>query len=261
MGERVILTLDVEEFDVPLEYGQALAPDTQLAVGREGLASVLDLLAEFDIRTTCFTTANFALHSPAQMQRLAQGHEIASHGYWHSQFDVADLAQSRHVLRELSGQEVLGFRMARMAAVEHAAIAQAGYLYNSSDNPIWLPGRYNHFRQPRLLYWSGPLLNIPVTASPVLRVPLFWLAVKNFPWWFLKLTSRRTLGHDGIINLYFHPWEFAELGAYRLPWIIRRRHGAAMRERLRRYLGWLQQRATFITMGEYAQELRARRRI
>ncbi len=80
------------------------------------------------------------------------GHEIASHGFYHSSFETADLRKSKEALEELTGQPVNGFRMARMMPVEEEEIHKAGYLYNSSLNPTCIPGRYNHLGQTPHLF-------------------------------------------------------------------------------------------------------------
>ncbi len=256
MTERVILTFDVEEFDIPCEYGQPVPPDVQLEVGSRGLEAVRALLERCGITATLFTTAHFAQHQAQTIRYLASRHEIASHGFWHSRFAPADLAASRAVLRQISGQEVIGFRMARMAPVDTTAIAAAGYLYNSSENPIWLPGRYNNWGKPRRPYLVGDLVNIPVSASPGWRVPLFWLGVKNFPMGLIRREAGRTLAHDGAVNFYFHPWEFTDLSAYRLPWYVRRHSGQGMMDRVESLVHWLRRRAEFVTFATYLQTIR-----
>ena len=95
MIKRILLSFDVEEFDAPQEYGQRLSDETQLETSLNGLESILKLLKKLDIRATFFTTANFALHYPALMHAVARNHEIASHGFYHSSFEVSDLYKSK----------------------------------------------------------------------------------------------------------------------------------------------------------------------
>jgi hypothetical protein len=247
--KQIFLSFDIEEFDVPLEYGRSIDESEQFRVSALGLDAVLDLLDRLDIRATFFITAHFAQHHPAAIARIAQTHEIASHGFYHSQFDVADLAKSRQVLQRLSGQSVLGFRMARLQPVEDGAIAQAGYRYNSSLNPTWLPGRYNHLAKPRKPTWSGPVLNVPVSVTPLIRFPLFWLSFKNLPLGLYKILSAWNLIYDRQLNLYFHPWEFAPIEGYGLPGYISRHGGTNMVRRLEKYLIWLNKKGTFATFN------------
>jgi hypothetical protein len=247
--KQIFLSFDIEEFDVPLEYGRSIDESEQFRVSALGLDAVLDLLDRLGIRATFFITANFAQHHTEAIARIAQTHEIASHGFYHSQFDVADLAQSRQVLQRLSGQSVLGFRMARLQPVNDGAIAAAGYRYNSSLNPTWLPGRYNHLAKPRKPTWSGQVLNIPVSVTPLIRFPLFWLSFKNLPLGLYKILSAWNLGCDRTLNLYFHPWEFAPIQDYGLPGYISRHSGPGMVRRLEAYLIWLNKKGVFATFN------------
>jgi hypothetical protein len=61
----------------------------------------------------------------------------------------------------------------------------------------------------------------------------------------------RTLKHDGFLSLYFHPWEFVEINAYRLPWFISRMSGKDMLERLDYAISVLKNEADFITMYDF----------
>jgi len=251
MIKRILLSFDVEEFDAPQEYGQRLSDETQLETSLNGLESILKLLKKLDIRATFFTTANFALHYPALMHAVARNHEIASHGFYHSSFEVSDLYKSKETLESIVQTPVTGFRMARLQKVEDWAIEQAGYAYNSSVNPTYLPGRYNNFFTPRTVYYSSKLLNIPVSVTPLIRFPLFWLSFKNLPLPLYQAASLLTLQTDRYLSLYFHPWEFTNLSAFRLPQYIKRHSGQSMLKRLEQYLTGLKQRATFITYAEF----------
>jgi peptidoglycan/xylan/chitin deacetylase (PgdA/CDA1 family) len=259
MTRLVLLSFDVEEFDIPEEYGQRIPEDAQLRVSAEGLSSVLGLLEGLEVRATFFTTAHFAHHQPELLRRIAARHEVASHGYYHSRFEEADLARSRAELERIAGTPVAGFRMARMARVEPRLLREAGYRYNSSENPIYLPGRYNNFFARRTAYEAEGILNVPVSATPLIRFPLFWLAFKNFPLPLVKAASAVTLRSDAYLNIYYHPWEFSQLGAYRLPWYVKRIDAAVMLDRLGGYLRFLKARARFATFAEFEVWFRERR--
>ncbi|MEB3291810.1 MAG: polysaccharide deacetylase family protein [Synechococcales bacterium] len=258
MRSVILLSFDVEEFDVPLEYGQTIAAQTQCEVSRQGLEAVLALLDRLQIRATFFTTAHFALQYPHLIAAIAQTHEVASHGFYHSSFEVADLAKSKQVLENITGQPVLGYRMARLQPVQDADIVAAGYGYNSSMNPTYLPGRYNNLGKPRSPYYSEGLLNIPVSVTPWIRFPLFWLSFKNLPLWAYQWACWVTLRRDRQINLYFHPWEFTNLHSYPLPGYIRRHSGKPMLRRLAQYLRWAKRQGQFITFSEFHQVTFAR---
>lgn len=251
MTSVVLLSFDAEEFDIPLEYGHPVDDRTQLELGARGLEVVLDLLDRLSVPATFFTTARLALARPELVRRAAQHHEIASHGWRHSSFCEEDLSRSRGALERVSGTPVIGFRRPRMAPTDHGAILRAGYRYNSSENPTWIPGRYNAWRAPRTPYFSGELLNVPASVTPCVRFPLFWLSFKNFPSALIKAASARTLATDGYLSLYFHPWEFVDIRGWALPRHVRRMCGPPLVERLESYIHWLRQRARPITFTEF----------
>lgn len=266
-----LLSFDAEEFDIPLEYGRAISPEDQMRIGAAGTQRVLHLLRELSselqrpIKSTFFFTGALADRHPELVRcALADGHELASHAYDHGRFAPGDLRRSKLAIEAVAGApgSVTGFRMPRMAPCEPALIAAAGYTYNSSDHPTWLPGRYNHFGHPRTIYQhataGGPLVQLPASVSPLIRWPVFWLAFKNQPLWATKLASSACLRVDGYAAYYFHPWEFCDLGAeaadgYGLPRFVRRRDGAALCARLRALVRWLARRATFGTYQELVQ--------
>ena len=252
----IAFTVDVEEFDTALDYGYALSLSEQIAVSTMGLRPLVARMDASGVRGTLFTTAIYALNEPAMIRELANRHEIASHGYYHGSFEPHDLLTSRQALESLIGQPVVGFRKARMGAVADADLVAAGYRYNSSLHPTWLPGRYNHLGEPRLAFERGGLLQIPATVTPQLRIPLFWLSLKNFPFGFYKQLCRQTLQTDGQLNLYVHPWEFTDLSMYnRIPTYIRRYSQERLLDRVEDLFRFLHLQGDFCTMNELADSL------
>lgn len=251
------LSFDVEQLDIAAEHGLDLPADRQFGIGREGLRRVVALLARRHAPATFFVTAEFAERYPDDVAALPPaGHEIASHGLTHGDLRPGDLERSRLILQDVAGTPVLGFRRARLAPTDRAAIARAGYRYDAGENPIWLPGRYNHFfspRRPRVERTpGGDLAVIPASATPLVRFPLFWLAFKNAPMPLVRAASRWCLATDGHLNTYFHPWELCDLSGLGLPWYLRRVDGDALADRLGRYVDWLARRARLATYAELA---------
>lgn len=238
----ILLSFDIEEFDMPFEYKKELAFDEQLAVSTEGTNKILNILKQADIKATFYCTANYAINKPDIIAAIIdQGHEVASHGYYHSDFKPAHLLQSKLKLEELTGKPVIGYRMARMMPVDEAEIAKAGYVYNSSINPTWLPGRYNNFNKPRTWFTYKNVLQLPSSVSPVIRFPLFWLSFHNLPMWLIKQLSTLTHRKDGYLNLYFHPWEFTDLDKpekYGFPGYVTRNTGDAFVQRITGFINW-----------------------
>ncbi|MDQ6763713.1 MAG: polysaccharide deacetylase family protein, partial [Bacteroidota bacterium] len=83
---KILLTFDVEEFDLPLDHGINLPPDEQMAVAKQGLDSLNDILTDKTMPCTLFTTANFARTFPGEISSISADHEIASHTFYHSSF-------------------------------------------------------------------------------------------------------------------------------------------------------------------------------
>ncbi|MDR1405965.1 MAG: polysaccharide deacetylase family protein [Prevotellaceae bacterium] len=240
----IFLSFDIEEFDAPLEYGKPLPPEEQIAVSAQGTRAVLAVLARCSVPATFFCTAHFAQRQPALVRRMAQeGHEIASHGFYHAAFSPEHLKTSKEILETVTGQPVRGFRMARMMPVDAAEIRAAGYRYNASLNPTFIPGRYNHFRAPRLPFMQDGLLQLPASVTPRLRIPLFWLAMHNLPFCLYQTLCRAAAERDKYLNIYFHPWEFTDLHPkekFGLPRYITRHSGQGMLSRLERLTVYLQ---------------------
>jgi len=240
----VLLSFDIEEFDMPFEYGKTIAFADQMAISIAGSGLILDLLQKHNFKATFFSTATFAIHAPQIIERIKnEGHELASHGYYHSKFNDKDLLASKLKLEELFGKEIVGFRMPRMMPVNHQAVAEAGYIYNSSINPTWLPGRYNNLHVSRTFFRIGKVLQLPASVSPF-RIPLFWLSFHNFPSWLYRYLARRAYRKDGYLNLYFHPWEFMDLTAkekYGFPTYVSRNSGQDMFNRMDVFMAWLNQ--------------------
>ncbi|WP_118975597.1 polysaccharide deacetylase family protein [Taibaiella koreensis] len=229
---KILFSIDLEEFDIPGEYGLDLPLQTKLEVSLRGMQALEALMDRYQVRGTLFTTAFWAQHYPDYVRRLSERHEIASHTFYHNRFEAADLARSREVLTAITGKEVTGLRMPLMQEIDTTAVAAAGYTYDSSLHPTWLPGRYNHLKASRTLYAREDLWILPASVTPLLRLPVFWLMLKNMPISLYKLLCRRILIKDGYIVLYVHPWEFTDLSTYPLPSLIKRKDGGKLLSKL-----------------------------
>lgn len=254
----IMLSFDTEEFDVPLEHGVDLPMEEQIRISVVGTHNILDCLKSHQVKATFFCTANFAVHAGEVIRRIIdEGHEIASHGYYHQSFEPKDLKNSKDKLEEITGLTIKGYRQARMMPVPEKEIFKAGYTYNTSLNPTFIPGRYMHLRAPRRYFIKENVLQIPASVTPLFRFPLFWLSYHNLPAGMYRWLCYRTWKHDGYMNTYFHPWEFYELNdrpELKLPFIIRNNSGKEMIKRLSDLIGYFRKKgASFITYGEFAK--------
>lgn len=251
----ICLTFDIEEFDLPIELGYSIALDRQIEISRQGTEAILDLLKKYGIRGTFFVTVNFCRQSPDTVLRIIQeGHELASHGVNHSSFEKSDLIKSKEALERFSGKAVAGFRMPRMKQIAPEDIADAGYKWESSLNPTYIPGRYNNFSRSRTPFREGAILQIPSSVSPIVRFPLFWLSAHVLPLNLFLRIAQWTLRKDKSLVLYFHPWEFYNLKSlteYKLPFLILRRAGRGMCEYLSGIIRFfINHRAQFGTLSD-----------
>lgn len=255
---KILLTFDLEEFDMPEEYKHFINKEQQIALTTEGLSPILELLDKYGLRATFFTTAYYAEQKPEILRQIAEKHEIASHLYYHSVYDNAHILTSKLKLEEITGKEVLGFRMPRLKSMEFETLQKAGYVYDSSMNPTYLPGRYNNlalptraYRDPQTQVWE-----VPVSVAPFTRFPLFWLSFKNLPFAVYAYMCRQALKKRGFLHLYYHPWEFADLKDIKIPTYTKRIDGQAFVDRLERLILNLRGRqGEFVSVLDYVQTL------
>ena len=248
---RIYLSFDVEEYDLPNEFGANLPLERQLAVGKAGFERTLELLDRLSIPATLFTTSRFAEHTSELIKAASTSHEIASHGVRHDTFEAADFQTSRHQLEAITGTHVRGFRMPRLQYVDPALAVAAGYAYDSSENPIRLPGRYDNRHLPRTPRLEDRLLRIPISTTPRMRIPLFWLGFRHLPRPLLRSCLDRTLAADGRLVLFFHPWELLKIErSLPMPLTVRRGGGLHLERKLEAELRRLKDRAEFTPMSE-----------
>lgn len=254
----ILLSFDTEEFDVPREHGVDFSLEEGMKVSVVGTNRILDCLKANGVKATFFCTANFVKCAPDVIQRIMdEGHEVACHGCDHWRPQATDVEISKQVVEQATRRKVYGYRQPRMFPVSDTEIARMGYHYNSSLNPAFIPGRYMHLRAPRTWFMKDGVMQIPASVTPIIRFPLFWLALHNLPEWLYHMMVRRVVNHDGYFVTYFHPWEFYELKEhpeFKMPFIIKNHSGMAMAGRLDRLIKMLKGRGeTFVTFEEFVQ--------
>jgi polysaccharide deacetylase family protein (PEP-CTERM system associated) len=187
---------------------------------------ILEIFAEQGIRATFFTLGWIAERHPALVRRiLAQGHELASHGWSHvrvvnqspEQFRQ-DVIRTRALLEDLGGQAVVGYRAASYSIGADnlwalRVLEETGHRYSSSIYPI-RHDLYGMPDAPRFAFHphgEGGLLEIPVTTVQFGQRKLpcgggGWFRL--LPYALSRAALRRVNRHDGRPCLfYFHPWE------------------------------------------------------
>lgn len=256
MGKKVLLSFDVEEFDLPREHGAEIMVERGAKVSAAGLKKVLRLLKRYGVKATFFVTGNFAEQQPELVQEIvADGHEVGCHGVNHFEPQKTDMVRSKKIVERVAGVKVYGYRQPRMFEVDYRELKRCGYKYDSSVNPALVPGRYNHMNEPRKPYLEQGIIEVPVSVASGLRVPLFWLALHLFPLSIYVRLVRMSMRETGYFATYFHPWEFADLSKEKaVPLYIKFNSGDALVRRLEKVIEALKD-CDFITYEEFIKNV------
>ena len=221
------LTIDVEDYfqvSAMAPYIRRSEWDTRECRVERNVDRILALLDKHGTRATFFTLGWVAERYPQLVKRIvAQGHELASHGYGHerasdlSRVDfLHDVRRAKHLLEDIGGVAVQGYRAPSFSIGEgnlwaFDCLREAGYRYSSSIYPI----KHDHYGMPDAPRFAhevaGGLVEIPVTT---LR-----MSGRNWPssggGYFRLLPYALSRWMIGKVNaddrkpaiFYFHPWE------------------------------------------------------
>lgn len=253
-----LLTIDLEDFHTDELGGTRKESNLSL----QGLKRVLNILEKHNIKATFFVTLPFARKNKQVIKNIIKdGHEIASHGYNHShrykvmnkQESLDYLTRSREELEKLLKIKIRGFRAPQMSCPDYDIISRAGFSYDSSCHPTFLPGYYFNLFMSRKIHKKENLTILPVSVAPFVRLPFSWLWFRFFGLWYTKLCSNLCFLVDESINMYFHPWDFADIYKVRdLWWLIKINSGEKAVKKLNKYISWLKKKKVrFITISNY----------
>ena len=187
------MTVDVEDYfqvsAMEPHVPRAAWETTPLRV-QANVERILGLFAEHGVKATFFTLGWVAERHPQMVRRIvAEGHELASHGWEHIRVNTqqpeafrADVTRTKALLEDLGGVAVNGYRAASYSIGRDNlwaldVLADAGYRYSSSIAPI----------------------NINCGGGGWFRL---------FPYGFSRWALRRINQREGQSgHFYFHPWE------------------------------------------------------
>lgn len=221
------LTIDVEDYfqvSAFAPYIKRAEWDTRECRIERNVGRILDMLLERETKATFFTLGWIAERYPSLIRRIvAEGHELASHGYGHERASdlteatfYEDIRVAKKILEDMCGVEVKGYRAPSFSIGAgnlwaFDSLVRAGYQYSSSVYPI----QHDHYGMPdspRFAYQVRPgLLEIPITTLRVLDRNLpssgggyFRLLPYAMSRWMLNRVNSCDQ-QPGIF--YFHPWE------------------------------------------------------
>ena len=243
-------SIDVEDyFQV-----SALAPhfprqiwDQQPCRVERNVDRMLGMLADSQALATFFTLGWVAERFPEMVKRIvADGHELASHGYGHQRasdltpaefFD--DITRAKKILEDLGGQAVIGYRAPSFSIGENNlwaldSLGEAGYQYSSSIYPI----HHDHYGMPNAPRFafrpsdSKTLLELPATTIRLFNRNLPAAGGGYFrllPYQMSRWSINRVNNVDKQACIFYcHPWEIDPEQP--------RPHGMTLKTRFRHYL-------------------------
>jgi len=256
MNKTILLSFDVEEFDFPKECGQFISEEDMFEISFRGLNKIIELLNKLNITATFFVTATFALRYPSIIRELSKKHEIACHGYSHWQKNPR-IQKAKKVLEKITKKNISGYRAPRLKKPDFKQLKKLDFVYDSSINPVFLPPRYNNLNECRTYNFKSGIIEFPISSTPFLRFPLFWLSFKNLPLSVFIRLSKISILKDNYFNIFFHPWEFIDLSKFEIPFYVKKNSGKKMLNCLRKYLIWCKKNNfIFKTFSEFIKELK-----
>jgi len=229
------LSVDVEDYFQVEAFSSTISFsswDTQESRVERNTKKVLKFLEEEGIRATFFCIGWVAKRFPGLIKEISQnGHEIASHGFFHKPIWKQtpkefreDVRSSKRILEDLIGKKVIGYRAPTYSITKKTLwaleiLSEEGFVYDSSIFPIKhdLYGMSSAPRFPfkvkdHFLNVNSDLVEVPMSTLSFLKIKIpvagggyfrafpFWFI--RFAFWFINSIEKRS------VIFYIHPWEF-----------------------------------------------------
>jgi polysaccharide deacetylase family protein (PEP-CTERM system associated) len=230
MGILNALTVDVEDYFHVSAFASAVPISTWPTLESRVCRNTETLLSIFEaagVRATFFVLGWVAQQFPSLVRRIqADGHEIASHSYWHGLvYDATpdgfreDLRLARTAIGDACGVEVRGYRAPSYSITRGSlwaldVLVEEGYSYDSSIYPIrhdrygisdWRRDIHSITRQ------SGTIWELP--GSTIRRAGINWPIggggyFRLLPYGWTQYGIRALNGDEQRPAVfYIHPWE------------------------------------------------------
>jgi polysaccharide deacetylase family protein (PEP-CTERM system associated) len=228
-GTESVFSIDVEDWyhilqapGVPaISVWDLLQPRVE-----KNFNQLLDLLAQHNVRATCFFLGWVAERFPHLVRTAVKGgHEIASHGLAHNLvFQMTarrfrtDSLEARMRIEDIAGCRVRGYRAAGFSVIDRTPwffdeLIEAGYEYDSSV----FPGSRGHggmraaMRAPhRVDCTNGSLIEFPITVADAASRPTCFFGggyLRIFPLWLIRRMARAVQAEGRPVIYYIHPRE------------------------------------------------------
>lgn len=245
------MTIDVEEyfqvgaFESFIDRGTWNTQESRVV---RAMDCFFDLMDEANVKATLFFLGCIAEQHPAIVRRaVADGHEIASHGFDHKRATTLtpdefreDVVRTRKLLEDIGGRPVIGYRAPNFSIGPDNmwafdVLGEAGYRYSSSIYPV----KHDHYGMPdapRFAHRAGEradgILEVPMTTVPLAGRNLPGAGGGYFrllPYAYSRWAMARVNARDGEPGVFYcHPWEFDPDQP--------RQHQASARSKFRHYV-------------------------
>jgi len=185
---------------------------------------LLEILEARKARATFFILGWVAVRCPQLVRAIvAQGHEVASHGYAHQHVYSLepdefrqDIVRSKAVLEDITGRPVRGYRAPSFSITDWAItiLQEEGFRYDSSMVPTVAHDRYGRLSgieagKPIVLLRDG-FYEVCVSCLPIGERGIPWGGGGYFRFvpYGVWLRGVRAILNSGLPYVfYIHPWE------------------------------------------------------
>lgn len=221
------LTIDVEDYFQVSAFASHIDKSSWDSLDcriEKNIDKILLLLNNGNTKATFFTLGWIAERYPKMIRKiLAEGHELASHGYGHERVSnltrgefYQDVSRAKNLLEDIGGKVILGYRAPSFSIGNNnlwalEILEETKHIYSSSIYPV----QHDHYGTPdapRFIYKSyGGLVEIPPTTFRLFErnIPAsgggyFRLYPYFLSKWMINQVNKKD---NSPAVFYFHPWE------------------------------------------------------
>ena len=221
------LTIDVEDYFQVSAFASHIDKSSWDSLDcriEKNIDKILLLLNNANTKATFFTLGWIAERYPKMIRKiLAEGHELASHGYGHERVSnltreefYQDVSRAKNLLEDIGGKVILGYRAPSFSIGNNnlwalEILEETKHIYSSSIYPV----QHDHYGTPdapRFIYKSyGGLVEIPPTTFRLIErnIPAsgggyFRLYPYFLSKWMINQVNKKD---NSPAVFYFHPWE------------------------------------------------------
>ena len=240
------MTIDVEDYFQVEAFASTIDRSDWESLPRRverNTERLLQILTDSGVEATFFILGWVAERHPQLVRRVvAEGHELASHGFGHLRADRQspeefrdDVRRAKRVLEDLGGAPVHGYRAPTFSIGggskwAHTILVEEGYSYSSSVYPV-KHDLYGTPEAPRTPFSPVPgMLEIPLTSVRMLGIDMpasggGYFRLLPYPLTRGLLHYARRVNRSPAV-FYLHPWEIdpEQPRQQSAPWKSRFRH-------------------------------------